>query len=311
MNIKKEFIFDSFGAPQCHASTIIKLKNGRFVSAWFGGTKEKANDVRIWISLKDEQGWSEPIPVTPDDSIPHWNPVLFLKEDGTIVLYYKVGYEIPEWKTYVVTSSDSGASWSEPREMITDDESGGRGPVKNKIFRSSSGRLIAPASTERGVWKAFADISDDGVNWKKCDIPASDEVNMIQPTLWESEKGHIHALMRTNCGKVYRSDSIDNGDTWCQAYATDMPNNNSGIDAVKAENGKVYLVCNPISDNWGARTPLTVYVSSNNGTTFEKLVDLETEEGKFAYPAIIAENDTLYITYTWNRKKIAFVTIEL
>ena len=311
MKITKEFIFDSFGAPQCHASTIIKMKDGRLLVAWFGGTKEKANDVRIWVSAKDGDTWSVPIPVTPDDNIPHWNPVLFLKDDGEIVLYYKVGYEIPDWKTFVVTSSDNGASWSEPREMIAGDESGGRGPVKNKMFRASSGRLIAPASTERGVWKAFVDVSDDGISWKKCDIPASDEVNMIQPTLWESEKGHIHALMRTNCGKVYRSDSTDNGETWCQAYETDMPNNNSGIDAVKAENGKVYLVCNPISDNWGARTPLTVYVSRDNGATFEKLIDLETEEGKFAYPAIIAENDTLYITYTWNRKKIAFVTIEI
>ncbi len=311
MNITKEFIFERFGAPQCHASTIIKLCDGRFVSAWFGGTKEKANDVRIWVSVKDENGWSEPVPVTPADDIPHWNPVLFLGNDGKITLYYKVGYEIPDWKTFTVTSEDGAVTWSEPSEMISGDESGGRGPVKNKMLCASNGRLIAPASTERGVWKAFVDVSDDGLNWQKCDIPASDDVNMIQPTLWESRAGHIHALMRTNCGKIYRSDSDDNGITWCQAYETDMPNNNSGIDAVKLENGKVVLVCNPISDNWGARTPLTVYVSGDNGVTFEKLTDLETEAGKFAYPAVIADKNTVYITYTWNRKKIAFAEIEI
>ena len=48
------------------------------------------------------------------------------------------------------------------------DVSGGRGPVRNKPLRLVSGRILAGASTEHGIWKAFADISDDdGVSWHK------------------------------------------------------------------------------------------------------------------------------------------------
>ena len=55
---------------------------------------------------------------------------------------------------------------------------------------------------------------------------------MIQPTLWESKDGSVHMLTRTKLGKIYRSDSLDGGKTWCRAYATNLPNNNSGIDPV-------------------------------------------------------------------------------
>ena len=57
---------------------------------------------------------------------------------------------------------------------------------------------------------------------------------MIQPTLWEDSTG-VHMLIRSNAGKIYKSDSTDFGMTWCKAYETPYPNPNSGIDLVKLE----------------------------------------------------------------------------
>ena len=51
--------------------------------------------------------------------------------------------------------------------------------------------------------------------------------------------------------------------SWCMAYRTKLPNNNSGIDLVGAENGKLYLVCNPVKKNWGSRSPLDLLVSED------------------------------------------------
>ncbi|WP_052737040.1 exo-alpha-sialidase [Paenibacillus algorifonticola] len=39
-------------------------------------------------------------------------------------------------------------------------------------------------------------------------------------------------LLRSTEGFIFRSDSNDDGRTWCQAYPTPLPNNNSGIDVV-------------------------------------------------------------------------------
>lgn len=314
--IEKQFIFDSekviYG--ECHASTVCALDDGTFVSAWFGGEKEGRDDVMIWLSRCENGIWTSPVCVTKEEGIPHWNPVLYGEDDGSVTLYYKVGKKIWDWKTMFMKSFDGGKSWTAAQELVQGDETGGRGPVRNKILKASNGYLLAPASTERERWFSFVDLFD-GEKWTKKEIPVKtqekDIVKMIQPALWESQKGHIHALMRTSAGLIYRSDSSDFGQSWCKAYATNMPNNNSGIDCVKAHDGTVVLVCNPNGKDWGARTPLSVFASKDNGVTFEKQLDLETQEGEFSYPCIISKGNKVYVTYTYKRKNIAFCEIEL
>ena len=165
----KEMIFDKKITASCHASTVLPLDDGSVIAAWFGGSSEKENDVKIYTSVRtEEEGWSDPIVVSAADDIAHWNPVLFQKEDGTVVLYFKVGADTDYWQTYYATSTD-GRSWSTPRELVPGDNSGGRGPVKNKPIRLKDGTVLAPASTEiDGEWRAFVDIStDDGATWTK------------------------------------------------------------------------------------------------------------------------------------------------
>ena len=310
--VKKELIIKSAPIKECHASTIVLLGGGDKLCAWFGGEKEGKNDVRIWYSRQVDGIWSAPTPIPAVLDLPHWNPVLFETAEGEITLFYKVGVSVPQWRTYFCVTRDGGKTWSSPKELMEgEDGGGGRGPVKNKCFVHSSGTLLAPASDERGIWRAFIDRFD-GEKWEKCPIPVSEEmgrVHMIQPTLWESEDGGLHALMRTMSSFIYRSDSSDGGKTWCAAYKTDIPNNNSGIDCVKAEDGAIYLVCNPIPPN-RIRSPLSILVSSDGGETFEKSLDLETEMCEFSYPAIVSKGNRLFVTYTYNRTNIAYAEIE-
>ena len=85
-----------------------------------------------------------------------------------------------------------------------------------------------------------------------------------------------------------------------------LPNNNSGLDVARTEEGLLALVCNPVP-GWGRpRTPLSVLLSSDNGNTWTHRLDLETAEGEYSYPAVIATPRGLAITYTWKRERIAF-----
>jgi len=97
-------------------------------------------------------------------------------------------------------------------------------------------------------------------NYQDSDIPVTDQSfkgkGVIQPTLWESEPGKVHMLLRSTESKIYRSDSSDGGKTWCTAYPTELPNNNSGIDLTRLQNGNLVLAYNPVEKDWGARTPL-------------------------------------------------------
>lgn len=132
----------------------------------------------------------------------------------------------------------------------------------------------------------------------------------IQPALWQSKDGSVHMLLRSSEGFILRSDSAD-GENWTTAALTSIPNNNSGIDLVQMEDGRILLCLNPVSGDWAARTPLNLYISTDDGDTFRPLMTLEMNEGEYSYPSLAAEGNTVYLSYTWNRLKIAVWTIGL
>ena len=316
----------------CHASTVLALSDGSLLCCWFGGTHEGENDVGIYLSRRTEAGWSQP-QLLVNGAAANWNPVLFVGADGRLLLFYKQGQQIADWQTWLLQSTDNGETWSEPQELVPGDVSGGRGPVRNKPLRLASGRILAGASTEHGIWKAFADISDDdGASWHKSAVVQIDGLQyqagektaesniavsqqsfygrgVIQPSLWQSADGSVHMLLRSSEGFVYRSDSADNGETWCSAYALSLPNNNSGLDLVRTAGGVLYLVCNPVAANWGQRSPLSLFQSTDEGASWRRLLDLETEPAEFSYPAIIALGEDIVITYTYKRCSIACVSL--
>lgn len=316
--LANEFVLPLKAGRSCHASNLIVLPDGGVYVVYFCGTGEGHDDVRIFGSMRGAGvvgKWSEPTPITPDDGLPHWNPVLLPLDDGTVILYYKVGKRIATWKTYYCVSTDGCQTWSGPVEMVPGDV-GGRGPVRNKPVTLSDGTILAPGSTELDDWRCFFDLStDNGRTWNRtADIVLPDQCinhrGIIQPTVWEDKTG-IHALLRSSEGRICRTDSTDLGRTWCPPYATALPNNNSGIDLAQMEDGRLVLAYNPVCGNWAARTPLSLAVSNDSGETWEHLTHLITENlpHGFSYPAIRCADGKLHITYTWNRETIAYMCI--
>ena len=332
----------------CHAGTVARL-NGKSFMAWFGGTRESADDVDIYYTHTTDEGLAEIKRVTANENIAHWNPVLLPRENG-LDLFFKMGETIPDWQTMRARLDAEGNCIADPVELVPGDF-GGRGPVKNKCLKLKSGRILAPASLETkdpDRWDAYIDISDDGgetftefvpiplyrkgttawtgKRWKMArplprysgeenepDRPwcRAENAGIIQPTLWQTADGAVHALLRSSEGYILRSNSYDEGMTWCPAYNTGMPNNNSGIDLTRLHDGRIFLCANPVGDNWGARSPLTLFVSQDDGETFTELMKLEMLPGEYSYPGIVAEGNKLFIIYTWNRRKMAYWEIEL
>lgn len=329
------------GFNNCHASTLIALPDGDVLVAYFAGRKEGSGDTAIWLSRQQRGEWQHPRRAIAEDGLAHWNPVL-LYVQNVIWLFYKVGPNVHEWRTRYVTSQDQGETWSEPKSLVAGDALP-RGPVKNKVLVTSDGCWLAPGSTEDDrYWDAFVDRSEDGGrHWQMAQVPISHQTEtgrddrqlwqglqadalwendldrvfqwdgVIQPSLWESAPGHVHMLMRSTRGHVYRSDSQDNGKRWCAAYPTVLPNNNSGIDMVRTNNGELILAYNPVAGNWGRRFPISLSISRDNGERWSEPMDVEAEEGEFSYPAIICEGNTVHMTYTWNRKNIVYCRLNI
>ena len=341
--IKKECLFseEQKWFCSCHSNTQVRLSDTERLAAFWAGTSEGTPDQAIWTVRYKNGEWQEPVRTKYIYQLPHWNPVLLLDKRNILHLYYKVGLTVQSWYTMVSDSYDNGLTWTESREAVPEDYTP-RVTVKNKILIASNGDYIAPSSIEQGKkMDCYADISSDGgMTWEKHDIPiihqkaeplekeylweglkkgALWENNLsvvgawdgvIQPTMWESSPGNIHAFMRSTRKRIYRSDSLDYGKTWCEAYPTKLPNNCSGIDAAYGKDGILAVVYNPVPHNWGKRTPLIVSISEDNGKTFSDSLYLEEEEGEFSYPSVTAEGDILHIIYTANRRTFKYCQIK-
>ena len=145
-------------------------------------------------------------------------------------------------------------------------------------------------------------------------VPGSDDWKytngIIQPSVVSLGGTHLRLYARSTAktSRVSVADSFDNGITWTQARPIDVPNPNSGIDAVALKDGRVVLIYN---NTTSGRTPLNLAVS-NDGEHFKMFYTLEDKPGEYSYPALIqTSNGDLQMTYTWDRKSIMHVTLPL
>jgi predicted neuraminidase len=311
--VAQEFIFDSAPFASCHASTIAETKDG-LVAAWFGGTREGHPDVGIWLSRRGNGRWTAPVEAVngvqaATNRLPCWNPVLFQPREGPLLLFYKVGPSPSTWWGMLTTSPDGGRTWSAPQRL----PEGVLGPIKNKPVQLVEGSLLCPSSTEgAGGWRVHFELTPDlGRTWGAFN-PVNDgtTIGAIQPSILIHPGGELQALGRTQQGRIFETRSKDAGKTWSAMTLTDLPNPNSGIDAVTLKDGRHLLVYNHNAAP-GGRTPLNLAVSSD-GKSWKGALVLENERGaEFSYPAIIQTGDGLvHITYTWKRRRIRHIVVD-
>lgn len=310
--VRSELIFQQAPFKQCHASTIVETPAG-LVAAWFGGTKEGNPDVGIWLSRQQDRQWTAPVEVangaiSADERRPCWNPVLFQPKAGPLLLFYKMSSAKSgpaHWLGMLTTSDDNGKTWSRPQQL----PDGMIGPVKNKPVQLPNGDLLCPSSTENNGWRVhFERTRDLGKTWTSTG-PVNDgkEIGAIQPSILIHPGGRLQALGRTRQRAIFEIWSNDGGKSWGKMSLTELPNPNSGIDAVTLADGRHLLVYNHTARG---RSPLNVAVSTD-GRAWQAALVLESETGEFSYPAVIQAADGLvHITYTWKRESIKHVVVD-
>ncbi len=326
-----EFIYDDAPFPSCHASTIVELRNGDLLAAWFGGSYEGATDVGIWTARKFHGAtrWTNPREVaTPQGRGACYNPVLFQMPDSEVLLFYKIGKFVQDWSGWLVRSRDDGQTWSSP-ERLPDSF---LGPVKNKpeivgriaknqkmVGKTQHSILLCPSSTEKDGWKIHFEqflLDDDGrfpsmeklasnaLKTAPIDAAQAEKtfekgtlspIGCIQPSILRLKDGRLQVLCRTQNARLATSFSENGGKSWSKVTLTYLPNNNSGTDAVTLRDGRHVLVYNPVAtpegENGGKRSPLSVAVSSD-GKNWRDILTLENDDkGEYSYPAVVEGRD--------------------
>jgi alpha-L-rhamnosidase len=344
--VKSEYLYEKADFPQAHSATICETTNGDLVSAFFGGTREGAPDVCIYVCRKEKGSdiWTKP-ELAADGILSSterkacYNPVLYQQPNGPLYLFYKIGKNVADWKGFLKISYDAGKTWSKTYPI----PEGYLGPIKNKIV-DVDGKSIAPSSRETGGWKVYMEIAEEG--GKKTHIVgplAADSALMtqdmiagssvtedaesggsskqktiqaIQPSILTHKDGRLQILCRTRNGRIATAWSSDKGETWTPLSLTDLPNNNSGTDAVTLQDGRQVLVYNAVATPPGApkgvRTPLNIAVSED-GIHWKMVMTLEDSPvSQYSYPSIIQGKDgRIHVVYTWRRQRIKYAEIKL
>lgn len=312
--LKSEFIAEHPSVPSCHASTIVETGGG-MVAAFFAGTAEGNPDVGIWLSRQVDGAWTAPVEVAngilPNGRVPCWNPVLFQPKTGALMLFYKMGPSPSTWWGMLRTSTDNGKTWSEGTRL----PEGVLGPIKNKPVQLEDGTILCPTSTETNTkpsdWRVHFERSTDlGKTWTTSQPSSAGEpvVDAIQPSVLFLGGNKLAAIGRSKQKHVFYVESGDAGKTWGAMSLLDLPNPNSGTDAVTLKDGRHLLIYNHTPKG---RSPLNLAVSKDGKTWQAALVFEDEPKAEFSYPAIIQASDGLvHVTYTWKRQKVKHAVID-
>jgi len=235
-------------------------------------------------------------------------PGLVRLRNGTILFRYEIYHrftyrQAPCISAFACFSRDDCASFSEPVAIWTrsSEKAGSQGDLR----QLSTGRIILPMMRlvgyehqDEGGDHLFAGCyysDDDGQTWKECesyvDLPMR---GAMEPKIEELKDGRLLMVMRTQLGAIFRSYSEDGGLNWSKPQTTGLraPESCPGLRRIP-QTGDLLIVWNhsaydPKFDHFGVRSPLTVAISRDEGETWEKMKDVETDPvWEFTNPAIL------------------------
>jgi predicted neuraminidase len=319
-----------------HAPTLAELPNGDMICAWFAGSYEGSPDISIVCSRlpKGAGRWSETTRISGDPQRSEHNPSFFQAPDGELWVLYTAQLGRTEGKdnmqfTSVVRrqrSADGGLTWSDYDTVFPEEGTFCRQPIQ--IL--SNGRWIFgtwictdSASGLAGDPTAFRISDDQGKTWRRVDMPGSH--GRVHANVVELENGHLVAFMRSRSADfIYRSESLDYGDSWSEPKPTPLPNNNSSISALKLQSGRIAIAYNPTCSPapkadeaaWpGLRCPVAVALSEDGGLTFPLIRWVERGEGfigaenstnnrQYEYPYLMQSRDgMLHLAFAYQTRR--------
>lgn len=283
-----------------HCSTLAEAPNGDLVCVWFGGSFECADDQALFIARRKrgERNWTTPEVLTRGAPLrPPGNAVVLRANPSRLMVFYD-RMEEPRpirngrWRQgqlVSMSSDDNGLTWSADVEVQL-----GVGGIRNAPLTLDTGELLVPMSNPT---PRFLVTRDGGATW---DVSGAMDTGG-QPTAVQRSDGSLLCYLR-NRPFILQSESNDKGKTWTPTKPSALPCPGAGMAMCRLRNGHFVLVYN---SNPEFRTPLSVAISRDDGTTWSRPVDLESNPGEYAYPCAIETSDgRIHVSYTFLRKTI-------
>ena len=278
---------------QVHASSAIELKDGRIRAFWFSGSREGAKDVAIHSALFDpaKEQWGKEEVVMTREQTQHalhryvsklGNPVVGRAADGTLRMFY-VTVSLGGWagsSITTMTSRDEGATWSEPKRLVTSPFINISTLVKGTPFLYNDGTMGVPVYHEF-VGK-FGEILRVDKNGAVLDLQrlAAGGQGTLQPVVLIQNAQTAKVLMRySGAAEPHRVVTVatqDAGQHWSLPEKSSLRNPDAAVTGVVLPDGRMLSVLNDLEHG---REALSLMISADGGNTWREVQRLEDQLG--------------------------------
>ena len=276
---------------QVHASSAIELKDGRIRAFWFSGSHEGAKDVAIHSAVFDpvQARWgNEEITMTREQTqhglhryiAKLGNPVVGRAADGSLRMFY-VTVSLGGWAGSSITtmsSNDEGATWSEPRRLVTSPFINISTMVKGAPFLYSDGTMGVPVYHEFiSKFGEMLRIDKSGAVLDQQRLAAGGQ-GTLQPVMLMQNEQKAKVLMRyAGAAEPHRVVSVstqDAGQHWSPPVKSTLRSPDAALTGVTLTDGRMLAVLNDIEQG---RDALSLMISTDGGNNWREVQRLEDQ----------------------------------
>ena len=317
------YYFETFAssqeAPKVHAAQAHPTDSG-IAAYWFGGTREGAQDVKIYRALFEDEVWQPAQAIASQQSLSSdlgryikklGNPVGFRFNDGTTWVFF-VSVSIGGWagsSINLIESPDNGKTWSKARRLVTTPFFNISTLVRTPPILYQDGTIGLPVYHEFiGKFAEILRLSRSGEVLGKKRLTHG--TTTLQPSIVSHSPTDAMALLR-NAGdlprEIIKVHTTDGGITWQQPTSIGLPNPDAAI-ATLAFHDKTLLAFN---NSERGRSDLSLAIlTPDTSQVFYRMEFAEPATlSEFSYPALtVDEQGIVHLLYTWNRKLIKHVS---
>lgn len=312
--------------PRNSEASILELRDGRLLLAWqryeksSRGSEDNAPSA-IWMMDSSDLGrsWDNPRQAVSrlEGCVNVYSPNLLRLKDGGIALLFMRYMQLeagkpPLTNAYWIRSDDEGNSWSQ--ESLVWERT--HFTFSNDcILRLSSGRVVVPLCyCDTPVWSGEKETSsvtamvsdDDCLSWRISDQQITLPMRgAMEPFCAECGDGSLLMVMRTQLGSIFRSYSHDSGLHWTKPQTTGLsaPESCPYVTRIPGTTSHLVIWNHAEYDmhfysHYGKRTPLTVAVTSDNGSSFQHFFNVESDpDWAYSNPGVTWVGRRCYLTY--------------
>ena len=356
---------------QNHAPQLCWIRSDLLGCVWMAGGGEGTAGMSVYLCLlSSEQGsWGVPQCISQDLERSEQNPLLFVSDGFLHLIHSAQRVRDPsdrswtesqasfsmQWtavlrhQTLQVEAIDldrpeswEGQAWSACKDLI-------EAPAfcRHPPHRLADGTWLLPIYRSLEEGGSFGHDHSEVLQLNAAGAPMGSPLAVPESTgrvhgsiVPSADGATLHQFLRSRLADwIYCSASEDAGLSWSPPQSTELPNNNSSIQACRLVSGRLALIFNRFgflpdpndpesSSAWGearwprTRWPLSIAISADDGQSWPWIRDIDTGfgfcgpmnwdlNGQLAYPTLLeGRPGELHVAYSWaGRQAIRYLSL--